>query len=397
MPYIEEALRVLLANRIRSVLTMVGLVIGVAAVIAIQTLGASMSGAISGTLGNLADNTFFVQPNPTQANYQKALLKQSDLTALATLPNVSAVVPLSGASDLIRHEHRQARYFITGDAATPFNNADLAAGRRIDADDVERNAGVAVITNKAYVKLFPPGANAVGQSIYVGPHRYTVVGVLAPPKTGLLNATFGGDVYAPYTTVVAQYLRGQKIAAARFVVSDTKQIDDTELAVIKKLRELHGDPNLEYSSVDKSQITGSINGIFGAMTVVVAIIAAISLLVAGIGVMNIMLVSVTERTREIGVRKAIGARSGQVLAQFFIEALVLCGAGCLTGMCIGLAAGSFVNSFYIVKLTGYTAPLPWAQSLIVTIAFAVIATLAFGTYPAYRAAALDPIEALRYE
>jgi putative ABC transport system permease protein len=133
------------------------------------------------------------------------------------------------------------------------------------------------------------------------------------------------------------------------------------------------------------------------MTIVVALIGAISLLVAGIGIANIMLVSVTERTREIGVRKAIGAKRSQILWQFLIEALLLCGIGCAIGMSIGLAIGQTVNSLAIVKLTGYIAPLPWLQSLLITAGFAVIVTVAFGTYPAFRAAQLDPIEALRYE
>jgi putative ABC transport system permease protein len=113
--------------------------------------------------------------------------------------------------------------------------------------------------------------------------------------------------------------------------------------------------------------------------------------------MNILLVSVTERTREIGVRKAIGATRGQVLAQFFIEALLLCSIGCGIGLAIGLALGWSVNNFAIVKITGYTAPVPWIQAALITIAFTAVVTLAFGTYPAYRAAQLDPIEALRYE
>jgi putative ABC transport system permease protein len=395
--YLEEAMRVLLGNKARSILTMLGLIIGVGAVVAIQTLGSSMAGAIGGALGNLADNTFFIFPSATQANYQRALIKMSDLPTLSGLDNVNVVMPLTGANDLIRHEHRQARYFITGDAATPFNNAGLQAGRRISEDDIRHSQSVAVITDKAYHKLFADGENAIGATIYAGPHRYIVVGVLAAPRIGLLNAQFGGDVYAPYTTVISQYLRGSKIAAVRVVVPDPRQIATTELAVIRKLRALHGDENLEYTSFDKQQLTGGINGIFGVMTIVVALIGAISLLVAGIGIANIMLVSVTERTREIGVRKAIGAKRSQILWQFLIEALLLCGIGCTLGMVLGLAIGQAVNSLAIVKLTGYIAPLPWLQSLLITAAFAVIVTLAFGTYPAFRAAQLDPIEALRYE
>ena len=133
------------------------------------------------------------------------------------------------------------------------------------------------------------------------------------------------------------------------------------------------------------------------MTLIVALIGAVSLVVAGIGIMNIMLVSVTERTREIGVRKAIGATSGQVLAQFFIEALLLSLVGCGIGLCIGLTIGWSVNTFALVRLSGVVAPIPWLQSVAIAVGFATIVTLLFGTYPAFRAARLNPIEALRYE
>ncbi len=397
MMYFQEALRVLFANKIRSILTMLGLIIGVGAVIAIQTLGSSMAGAINGALGSVSDNSFFVSPNQTQSDYQRALVTLSDIAALASVPNVQAVIPLMGANDLVRHGHKQARYFITGDAAVPFNNSPLQAGRRIDQGEIDAAENVCVISDAAYHKLFAPGENAIGQSIYAGIHRYVVIGVLTPPRSGLVNLSFGGDLSAPYTTVMQQYLHGSKVGAARFIVTDTSQMADTEVAVIKKLRALHGNPNLEYNSFDKAQATSGVNSIFGVMTMVVAVIGAVSLLVAGIGIMNIMLVSVTERTREIGVRKAIGARRGQILVQFFIEALLLCGIGCTTGMLIGLGIGALVNSIAIVKLTGYVAPVPWLPAVIVTAAFTAVVTLAFGTYPAYRAAALDPIEALRYE
>jgi putative ABC transport system permease protein len=155
--------------------------------------------------------------------------------------------------------------------------------------------------------------------------------------------------------------------------------------------------DVRYQTFDKSKFTQGVNGIFNAITIVVALIGAVSLLVAGIGVMNIMLVSITERTKEIGTRKAIGARRSQILAQFFIESALISGIGCFTGMILGLAVGGFINAVYIVQLTGYTAPLPVLQSIGITALFAAIVTLAFGTYPAFRAAGLNPIEALRYE
>lgn len=399
MMYFEEAWRVLAANRIRSILTILGLIIGVGAVVAIQVLGNSMAGALNGALGSFADNTFIVYPNATQRNAQQAEIHLSDLPALRALPGVVDALPLGQFQDLVHVGHSQARESVGAEGAIPFNNLPLLYGRRITAQDVQLGTNICVLPNDAYKKLFPDGGDPTGQSVYVGARRYLIVGVLDEPKRGFLNQNFGGGgISIPWTTYVRNYVRGDTIFAARFVTPDAKSIPGLELAVIQKLRELRGGAaGLEYQTFDKSVVTGAINGIFNAMTLIVALIGAVSMLVAGIGIMNIMLVSVAERTREIGVRKAIGARSSQVLIQFFLEALLLCGAGCAIGLAIGLALGGIVNSVFIIKLTGTVTPLPWLETVAIAAAFAVVVTLAFGTYPAYRAAKLDPIEALRYE
>ena len=397
MSFLEEALSVILGNKIRSLLTVTGLIIGVGAVIAIQVLGNSMSGALNGALGNMTDDSFIIQPNPTQTDFVKAMVTRTDLLGLAQLPNVKLAIPLVVSRDLIRNGHDQARYAIGGDPLEPFNNSPLQYGRRFTQEEIDASAHVAVISDRAYKKLFPQGGDPVGESLYAGPRRYVIIGVLAPPKQGLIPLNFGGDVSAPYTTVLRDYVHGERLGDARVIVDDPLQMSSTEVAAINKLRDLHGNQRIEYNTFDKAQLTKGISSIFGVMTIVVAFIGAVSLLVAGIGIMNIMLVSVTERTREIGVRKAIGATRSQILWQFFIEALLLCGIGCAIGLAIGLALGWSVNTFAIVKITGYTAPVPWVSAAIITIVFTVVVTLAFGTYPAFRAAQLDPIEALRYE
>jgi putative ABC transport system permease protein len=396
--YAQEALATLFANKIRSILTLTGLVIGVGAVIAIQVLGAGMASAVDGLLGGMSDNSFIIFPNPQQRDVTQAAFKLDDLQAIAnSVPAVLEAIPVAGISDLVRNGHREGRYRISPESAIPFNALTLQYGRRIDRDDIAAAANVTVLQHDAYVRLFPGGGDPTGKSIYAGPNRFMVIGVLLPPRRGLLNVNFSGEVGIPWTTYVHRYLRGKPLFAARFTTRDASEIPAAEAAVIARMRAMRGKPELQYQSFDKSQFTKGINGVFNAMTLVVALIGAISLLVAGIGIMNIMLVSIAERTREIGVRKAVGARRSQVLVQFFIEALMLCGIGCAAGWAIGIALGELVDRFAIVKLAGAVPPLPWLQTIVVAAGFAIVATLAFGTYPAFRAAALDPIEALRYE
>ena len=375
MIYVREAVSVLLGNKLRSLLTIVGLIIGVAAV-----------------------NSFIIFPHPPPRDVTSAALQLSDLQTLRTaVPGIVDAVPVAGINDLVRNGHHEGRYRISPESSIPFNTLPVQFGRHIDQSDVDAASNVTVLQHDAYVRLFPGGGDPTGQSVYAGPNRFLVVGVLQPPKQGFLNVNFAGEVAIPWTTYVDRYLRGSTLFAARFVTADPSTIAASETAVIEQIRRMRNKPELQYQSFDKSQVTHGINGVFSAITLIVALIGAISLLVAGIGIMNIMLVSVAERTREIGVRKAIGARRGQVLAQFFIEALLLCGTGCAIGWAIGIGLGALVNGVAIVKVTGSVPPLPWLETIVIAAAFAVIVTLAFGTYPAFRAASLDPIEALRYE
>lgn len=396
-PFFSEALAVLLGNKTRSLLTVLGLIIGVAAVISIQILGKGMSGAVTGVLGTLNDRSFYVFPNSRQADVFKAAIKYADIEKTKSLfPNIVAALPAGGVQRLMTAGHHHARLSLTSESDIAFATVPLIYGRNLSADDVARSAHVCVLASNGYKRLFPDGGDPVGTSLRVSERRFIVIGVQGAPTAGILPTNFGGDVLIPYTTFVAEYLRTRPLIAAKFLVRDPSQIGATEVAVIKYLKAIKNGRS-EYQTFDRRSFSSSIDGIFAALTLVVSLIGAVSLVVAGIGIMNIMLVSVTERTREIGVRKAIGATSGQVLAQFFIEALLLSAVGCGIGLVLGLAIGAVVDRFALVAISGVVPEIPWVQSVAIAVGFATIVTLVFGTYPAYRAARLDPIEALRYE
>ncbi len=396
-PFFGEAFAVLVGNRTRTLLTITGLIIGVAAVISIQILGKGMSGAVGGVLGSLNDRSFFIFPNSRQADVTKAAIKFSDIAKTTQLfPNIVVALPAGAVNRLMTRGHQRARLALSADSDVSFATVPLIFGRNFSREDITGSTHVAVLKNSAYLRLYPGGGDPVGDSLRVGERRFIIIGVQGAPIQGILPTNFGGDVFVPYTTYVNEYVRTRPLFAARFLVRDAAKISETEIDVIKYFKKIKAG-RVQYQTFDRKSFSSSVDGIFAALTLVVALIGAVSLVVAGIGIMNIMLVSVTERTREIGVRKAIGATSTQVLAQFFIEALLLSLVGCGIGLIVGVTIGALVDRFALVAISGVVPAIPWLQSVAIAVGFATIVTLVFGTYPAYRAARLDPIEALRYE
>jgi putative ABC transport system permease protein len=393
--YFAEAFAVLAANRARTILTAIGLIIGVTAVISIQVLGAGMSGAVSGILGSASERTFVVLPNAQQSDFTRAAIRLSDVEQMKyAVPNVVDAIPAGGQSRRVSYEHRTRRISLGAGADERFaTSTPLRFGRKLDIEDISQGRNVCVLSDDAYTKLGITG-DPVGGSFHVGEHRYTIVGVLGKDRTGILPVSFNNDVTIPYSTYEREF-RGN-VFAARVLLLDASQTETTESAALTWLEHLKG-KRVEYQTFDRKTFTKAVDGIFTGVTLIVALIGAVSLLVAGIGILNIMLVSVAERTREIGLRKAIGATRFQILVQFFVEALALSAFGCLVGLLVGVGIGAAVNDLFIVKISGIVAPIPWLSSILIATGFATIVTLFFGTYPAYRAASLDPIEALRYE
>ncbi|MDQ2663051.1 MAG: ABC transporter permease [Candidatus Eremiobacteraeota bacterium] len=401
LAYFGEAARVLLANRGRSILTIIGLIVGVAAIVSIQVSAKGMAGAVNGIFKGMSANTFYIFPKSTQGNSVRAALKFSDIALIEqNVPDIETAIPAGRTQTIVRAGHARVRLVFGGESDKRFSTAPLAAGRALDAADIANASTACVLSSNAYTRLFPNAsdpAQVVGNSVYIGAKRYVVAGVFgkATVDTAALGLDVSNDVAIPYSTYYNTYLRGQSLFAVQVLGRDKANLAALEDRTKAVLATAH--PGATYTAFDLGFFTKTINGFFTVIGLIVSAVGAISLVVAGIGIMNIMLVSVTERTREIGIRKAIGARRSQVLWQFFIEALLLSAAGCFIGMIIGLLLGDIADHSFISKISGVTAPLPWLEAVLIATGFSTFITLAFGTFPAFRAASLDPIEALRYE
>jgi len=395
-----EAARVLIENRMRSILTIIGLVVGVATIVSVQVAAQGMSGAVSGIFKGTNADTFVVFPKVTQGNAVRAALHLNDLAFVQQrVPGLLSVIPFSRRQTIVDAGHQRVRLRFGGESDKRFSTSPLVAGRTLNGDDVNSAAAVCVISDNAFTRLFPNAASSasvVGQSVYVGSKRYLIVGVLGKAKldTAALGFDVSNDVAIPYTTFYNNYQRGSSFFAISVLAQPGSNLKALEKQTQDVLAQAHGS---QYQAFDFAFFAQTINGFFSIVGLIVGAVGAISLIVAGIGIMNIMLVSVTERTREIGIRKAIGARRSQVLMQFFVESLLLSAFGCITGMLLGVALGAIVDRGFIARISGVTGGIPWLESIAIAVGFATIVTLVFGTYPAYRAARLDPIQALRYE
>lgn len=395
--YLQEAISVLLANRLRTILALLGLVVGVAAVIAIQVLGQATSGALSGSLRFMSQDTFIILPDTQKGFDPKSMFTLKDLAEISAIPNATEVIPYSQFPVTARFGAQTAKLNLAPVGGDPrFLAQPLQLGRAVTDGDIAARAQVCVVSANTVTKLQTDAQTLLGRSLRAGDNHCTVIGIMQKAPTGALNFDFSPDILVPYTVFMREHMHGNKIFEAQVLVNDTSSITNTEDAA-KRYLAGRSNGKFAYRAMDSRFFANILDKTFTILSLIVGAIGAISLVVAGIGIMNILLVSIVERTREIGVRKAIGARRGQILLQFFLEAALLAFFGCTFGVAVGLGAGWYVNTHYLIKISGVIVALPWLQSVVLAIAFAAIITLAFGTYPAYRAAQLDPIEALRYE
>src|SRR6266853_3292688 len=400
----KVALRALARNKMRSMLTMLGIIIGVGAVIAMVGIGQGASASIQAQIANLGNNLLIVQPGSANTGGLRGgagsntTLTAEDVDAIAVeCPSVKAATPTVRANGqlVFGNQNWAPSAGITGvnDKYPEIKSWPIASGEFFTDADVRTAARVAVLGKTVVDNLFA-GGDPIGQMLRVRNLPFKVVGVLSVKGQNQFGQDQDDTVLIPYTTAQKKLLTITWVNAANVSAISAKATSAAQKEITDLLRQRHKlAPNQEddFNVRNLTDIADAADQSSAIMTKLLASIAGVSLLVGGIGIMNIMLVSVTERTREIGIRMAIGARSGVIRRQFLIESITLSLVGGVIGVLFGVATSITISR------TLHWPTLVSPLSVIVAVAFSVFVGVAFGYYPARKAAALDPIDALRFE
>ncbi|MDI6600355.1 MAG: ABC transporter permease [Thermoanaerobacteraceae bacterium] len=382
---IKLALRGIIDNKLRSFLTMLGIIIGVASVIALVSFASGATSQVTSQLEGMGSNILNVnimgRGTQTTLTYEEALELKN--------PYISGIAPTVNSGMTVKFMNKTYDTSVIGTNTDYFiiNNRELEAGKAITEIDLENRARVAVIGPDAAKELGM--LNPVGETIKIGGNNFTVVGLLKSKGSSMMGSQ-DDMVIVPITTAQRLFQTG----GVRSITAQAASPDDVEAAkayLEADLKRLFKDDEDAYSVFDQTELLNTVKQSTSVLSMMLGGIAGISLLVGGIGIMNIMLVTVTERTREIGIRKAIGAKKRDILTQFLIESSVLSGVGGIIGVIVG---------FVLTKILSTVANIPTQTTLLtvgVSFGFALLVGIAFGVYPANRAANLNPIDALHYE
>lgn len=406
-PSIIEALESLSANKMRSGLTILGIVIGVGAVIAMLALGAGVQESITGEIASVGSNLLFVIPGNQSEEVRNAQpMTMSDLEAIQDplqVPAVGKAVPVLRGSAEASYNGETFNTTVSG--TTPdyetVRDATLTEGSYFTQDNLLGLASVAIIGPDVATNLFGRDYGVVGETIRINGQPFDVIGLLAS-KGGSQFGSEDNVILVPYSTAQARLIKRSTYNQVDVIYAQAVNNDSVQAAsdqITELLRSRHriqlGEPN-DFSIFTQDSILSIANSITNTLIIFLGGVAGISLLVGGIGIMNIMLVSVTERTREIGLRKALGARKSDILTQFLLESGLLSMFGGILGIILGWLLSVLVGKIAAAAGTVINPSIQLDAILLATL-FSAAVGIFFGIYPANRAANLEPVEALRYE
>jgi len=410
---IRTATQALTAHKGRSLLTILGIVIGVSAIIIVMSIGGSATELIVREVQSFGPENVFINPGKpsdglfsfggqSAAMLLKSLTEKDveDLKKKANVPDAVAINPSVSGSLVVSYGSEIRTSTVLGSGAEAFDiyNVSVSSGRKFTSADVDNNAGVAVIGKNVVKDLFGPFQDPLGEKIKIKDKKLTVIGILSFEGSSM----FGMDdmVIMPYTTM-QQYILGIRYFHEIAVkASSADMVPEMVMDIKRLLRENHDitDPKKDnFIITTQEDMIKIISGILNAVTVFLAFVAAIALLVGGVGVMNIMLVSVTERTREIGLRKALGATNKNILTQFLFEAVFLTSLGGILGIIAGFVVTSLITLIASYFLKTHFPLFFSFQGLLLGIIVSCGTGVLFGIFPARKAAKKSPIEALRFE
>lgn len=387
------------ANKMRSFLTMLGMIIGISSVIAIVSLGDTMRGVVANEYKNVGLGLAYVY-----INSQDEYLGESELFTLDEADRLKEAMGDSlsyvGFNQSTRTDlsvgRRSSKINVTGLAENPtaMKNLSIIYGRMLNDEDVQKKRHHIILQKETALSMFGT-ENAVGKTVEIklndNMEEFLVVGVYQNTDSALMKALQGGSMEAAYVPESILVSEDSMMWSLYMIVSDTSQMDMMKERIVSYISRTK---NVDRQSVfmsSASEEMGMIDSMLGSLSAVVGAIAAISLVVGGIGIMNIMLVSVTERTREIGIRKALGAKTRDILIQFLVEAAMISAAGGMIGTALGISVVAIGGmAFGIATVVKF-------QVILIAVAFSAMVGLGFGLYPARKAAKADPVIALRYE
>jgi putative ABC transport system permease protein len=404
---VKIAFQSLLANKLRAFLTMLGIIIGVGAVVAMMSIGYGAQESVLSSVQDIGSNLIIVTPgnqDEQQQGYERMLgedrdresLKVEDVEVIekeAKFLNGAAPAILNSAIATYLNKNTRVSIYASSEKAETIYNFKVDRGRFYTKSDVKNASNVALVGQTVINKIFGK-IDPIGKIIKIDGKNFTIVGTIEPKGTDQFGNDQDNSITIPITTA-QQKLYG--IDYVNMIIAQSTNEDNIDLAsaeiekILRKAHNLRPEQKNDFSVQNQTQLVDILGTITNIFTITISSIAGIALLVGGIGIMNIMLVSVTERTREIGIRKAVGAKNRDILLQFLTESVVLSITGGIMGIVFAVTVSLILNRFTILTTSITSFPI------ILALSFSTVVGLFFGIYPAMRASRLNPIEALRYE